>query len=170
MDKKSELYKKLSAFYFPLVDWDKWTPNDEEREGYMKLVAEISALESSIESQQPEWKQIESDFIEWDNKDITKTQAEIVNWFKERINLSQPMPEETPLYRKVVINSTDDYPKDGEYFCNRNGFNSVQKLFKNPIEKSFMREIRWYLLPVEQTKESKTAEEVKSSAAGFINR
>ena len=56
------------------------------------------------------------------------------------------------LYKKVFINSPKDYPKeDGEYFCNRSGYMTVQKLLSNPPEKSYMREIRWYLQPIDET-------------------
>jgi hypothetical protein len=54
-------------------------------------------------------------------------------------------------YRKVIINTPEDYPKiTGDYFCNRNGFLSVQKLIPNEkIFSTYMREIRWYLQPIE---------------------
>jgi len=50
-------------------------------------------------------------------------------------------------YKQIFIESNDDLPKeDGYYFCNRNGFNSYQRLLHDPPDKSYMREIRWYLL------------------------
>jgi len=63
------------------------------------------------------------------------------------------------LYRKVYVKSETDCPKvEGDYFCNRSGFNSVQHLMTT-LGKTYMREIRWYLQPIEQ-KESKGAEEI----------
>ena len=60
------------------------------------------------------------------------------------------------LYRKVYVKSEADCPKvEGDYFCNRSGFNSVQHLMTT-LGKTYMREIRWYLQPIEQS-ESKTA-------------
>jgi hypothetical protein len=53
-------------------------------------------------------------------------------------------------YKKVLIKGKADLPKTaGEYFCNRNGFMTVQKLSPNLPEKSFQREIRWYLQPLD---------------------
>ena len=61
--------------------------------------------------------------------------------------------EET--YRKVFIKSEADYPKtEGEYFCCRNGFKSVQRLIPDDGKKSYMREIDWYLQPQEQDPEA----------------
>lgn len=70
--------------------------------------------------------------------------------------------EEGEYFRKVIVNSKDDLPEEGDYFCNRNGFNSVQFLSNKLPEKSFMREIRWYLLPVSEPirEEGKGAEEI----------
>jgi len=65
------------------------------------------------------------------------------------------------LYKKIVINGPDDYPKsDGEYFCCRSGLMSVQKLLANPAHKSYMREIRWYLQPIEQPSAPVSAEDL----------
>jgi hypothetical protein len=64
------------------------------------------------------------------------------------------------LFKKVFIKSEADLPKDeGVYFCNRSGFNSILHLMTT-LEKSYMREIRWYLLPVEP-KVSVTDEEIE---------
>ena len=71
------------------------------------------------------------------------------------------------LYRKVIIKSEDDCPKEeGDYFCNRSGFNSVQHLITT-LGKSYMREIRWYLLPVEQ--EIPSDVDIEYAAADYIN-
>lgn len=59
----------------------------------------------------------------------------------------ESLPEDE-LYRKVYIKSKEDWPEKGEYFCNRVGFNTIQKLDKNLPDKSYMREIRWYLLRI----------------------
>ena len=53
------------------------------------------------------------------------------------------------VYKRVYIKTADDLPeKEGDYFCCRGGFLTVQRLSRYVPEKSFMREIRWYLLPV----------------------
>lgn len=61
-------------------------------------------------------------------------------------------------FKQVFVTSVDDLPKEaGTYFCNRSGFMTVQKFTPNPPEKSWMREIRWYLIeePETLTKEIK---------------
>jgi hypothetical protein len=49
-------------------------------------------------------------------------------------------------YKQVIVKSKDDFPEKGQYFCNRSGFMSVQDLRNDLPEKSFQREIRWYLI------------------------
>jgi hypothetical protein len=57
------------------------------------------------------------------------------------------------LYEKIEIKSEADCPKEeGEYFCNRSGFNTVQHLMTT-LDKSYMREIRWWLKPLEPAAE-----------------
>jgi hypothetical protein len=52
-------------------------------------------------------------------------------------------------YKKVIIESEADFPKEeGDYFCCRSGFLSVQHIPTGLPTKSFAREIRWYLIPV----------------------
>ena len=54
------------------------------------------------------------------------------------------------IFIQVDIESPNDYPtEEGNYFCNRNGYMSVQKLIPNNGKKSYMCEIRYYLKPVE---------------------
>lgn len=54
------------------------------------------------------------------------------------------------IFIQVDIESPNDYPtEEGNYFCNRNGYMSVQKLIPNNGKKSYMREIRYWLKPVE---------------------
>lgn len=51
---------------------------------------------------------------------------------------------------KVYIKSEDDLPdNDGNYFCCRSGILTVQNLSSKHFNKSYMREIRRYLKPVE---------------------
>lgn len=59
------------------------------------------------------------------------------------------MLEEGQLLEVVYIRSKEDWPKvKGTYFCNRSGFNTVMEMDPDLPEKSFMREIRWYLQPI----------------------
>ena len=51
------------------------------------------------------------------------------------------------LFEKVYIRDEKDCPQEGYYFCNRSGFDSVQRLIP-VLGKSYMREIRWYLKPL----------------------
>lgn len=61
--------------------------------------------------------------------------------------------EDGQLLKVVHIKSPADYPKkDGIYFCCRSGFLTVQELLSDPPVKSFMREINWYLQPIEGIK------------------
>jgi hypothetical protein len=61
------------------------------------------------------------------------------------------------LYEKIEIHSEADCPKEeGEYFCNRNGFETVQHLMTT-LGISYMREIRWYLSPLPQQEPERTA-------------
>ena len=54
-------------------------------------------------------------------------------------------------YKKIFIKSKDDLPKEkGDYFCCRSGFMTVQELTPGLLEKSYQREIRWYLQPIEE--------------------
>ena len=53
-------------------------------------------------------------------------------------------------YITVYINSKSDLPKEkGTYFCNKSGFDTVMTLDPDLPEKSYQREVRWYLKPVE---------------------
>jgi hypothetical protein len=62
-------------------------------------------------------------------------------------------------YDQIIIKSKADWPKvKGTYFCNRSGFDTVMELDPDLPEKSYMREIRWYLQPVKV--EEKTADEL----------
>ena len=55
------------------------------------------------------------------------------------------------IYLQIDIKSPADYPKKEDiYFCNRSGIMTVQKLLTNSSpEISYMREIRYYLQPIE---------------------
>jgi len=54
-------------------------------------------------------------------------------------------------FKKVYIKTIDDFPKEkGDYFCCRSGFMTVQRLDSSLPAKSYQREIKWYLLPIEQ--------------------
>ena len=56
------------------------------------------------------------------------------------------------LYKKIFIREQSDLPKEeGEYFCNRSGFKSVQRISPDLPIKSYIREIRWYLIALEKT-------------------
>jgi len=60
-------------------------------------------------------------------------------------------------YRQVFIRTEEDLPKvEGDYFCNRSGFLSVQHLILT-LHKTYMREIRWYLEPIPEAKKSAEA-------------
>ena len=77
--------------------------------------------------------------------------------------------EET--YRKVFIKSEADYPKtEGEYFCCRNGFNSVQRLIPDNGKKSYMREIDWYLQPQEKEKHDPSCQALLDVVKGIKGR
>ena len=65
------------------------------------------------------------------------------------------------MYKKVIIKTEADLPKEkGDYFCNRSGFNTFQHLMTT-LEKSYMREIRWYLLPIQEQPEMPTENEIQ---------
>jgi NTP pyrophosphatase (non-canonical NTP hydrolase) len=51
-------------------------------------------------------------------------------------------------FEKVYIKSKADWPEKGTYFCCRSGFMTIQELDNNLSEKSYMREIDWYLRPI----------------------
>jgi hypothetical protein len=54
-------------------------------------------------------------------------------------------------YHKVVINSEADLPtKEGRYFGCRSGIETVFEFKLGLPDESWMREVRWYLQPVEQ--------------------
>lgn len=54
------------------------------------------------------------------------------------------------IFIQIDVESPNDYPiEEGNYFCNRNGFMTVQNLIPNSNKKSYMREIRYWLKPVE---------------------
>jgi hypothetical protein len=73
------------------------------------------------------------------------------------------------LYKKIYIKSEVDLPKEeGNYFCNRNGFNSVQHLMTT-LGKSYMREIRWYLQPIEQPPDKPSDEDIQKAAMEWQN-
>ena len=56
---------------------------------------------------------------------------------------------------QIMVNGPEDLPKeDGTYFCCRNGFLTVQDIKVNLPEKSWLREIRWYLQPIEEPEEA----------------
>ena len=56
---------------------------------------------------------------------------------------------ETETFEKVIIKSEADYPKtEGSYFACRSGLLTVIDFKKDLPDKSWMREVRWYLRPV----------------------
>jgi hypothetical protein len=60
----------------------------------------------------------------------------------DRLTLTKP-----GTLKVVVINSQSDLPPKGTYFCNRNGFLTIQTLDNTLPTKSHQREIRWYISP-----------------------
>jgi hypothetical protein len=58
--------------------------------------------------------------------------------------------EEGQLLIVVYVRSSKDLPKTkGIYFCCRSGFMTVQEIDPSLPEKSYLREIRWYLQPTD---------------------
>lgn len=57
-------------------------------------------------------------------------------------------------FQKILLEKKEDLPeKEDNYFCCRSGFETVQHLNPNLPEKSYQREISWYLQPVPKKKE-----------------
>lgn len=119
-------------------------------------------------------------------KDLIKDVKEIILWTQEALHCGKITGSDDEiamncikelsikggqdeLYRKVYIKSESDLPKEeGDYFCNRSGFNSVQHLITT-LGKSYMREIRWYLQPLAESQEQSEREDgVKESAEDWL--
>ncbi len=56
--------------------------------------------------------------------------------------------EEGKVFTAKHIKSKKDWPTvKGRYFCNINGFDTICVLDPDLPEKSYMRNVRWYLTP-----------------------
>jgi hypothetical protein len=109
-----------------------YTPDEIVKKGE-RLRAEITSLEQSEKPAESAKQYFMQKCGITELEDIyTLHYSELFKWMEEYASLPKPEKE---YFEKVYIKSVDDFPEDGEYFCNRNGFMTVQNLTKKLPDK-----------------------------------